>query len=76
MNVRNLIEENYLHFNAGELRDALRALEIHIEKGNKIFITLSGAISTDNSQQRPNTNQLSTFAVIYLAITDDEQPGK
>jgi deoxyhypusine synthase len=46
MNVRNLIEENYLHFNAGELRDALRALEIHIEKGNKIFITLSGAMST------------------------------
>jgi deoxyhypusine synthase len=46
MNVRNLIEENYLHFNAGELRDALHALEIHIEKGNKIFITLSGAMST------------------------------
>ncbi|MBW6457604.1 MAG: deoxyhypusine synthase family protein [FCB group bacterium] len=38
--------EHYKHFNAGTLVDAARAYEAQLEKGNKMMITLAGAMST------------------------------
>jgi deoxyhypusine synthase len=46
MSIRQFIKENYFHFNAGELKRAIEALEIQIKSKNKIFLTLSGAMST------------------------------
>lgn len=38
--------EHYKHFNAASLVDAARAYEAQLEQGNKMMITLAGAMST------------------------------
>ncbi len=46
MSIKKFIKENYLHFNAGELNRAVETLEKQLKFKNKIFLTLSGAMST------------------------------
>ncbi len=46
MNIKTIINDYFLHFNAGETKHALIELKNQINKGNKIFITLAGAMST------------------------------
>jgi len=40
------IEEHYKHFNAAALVDAAKSYEAQLEQGNKMMITLAGAMST------------------------------
>ncbi|MDP2721586.1 MAG: deoxyhypusine synthase family protein [Bacteroidales bacterium] len=44
--VSQFIVEHYKHFNAASLVDAAAAYELQLEKGNKMMITLAGAMST------------------------------
>jgi deoxyhypusine synthase len=44
--IKNFIEHHYRHFNAAALRDAARGYEQHLSQGNKMFVTLAGAMST------------------------------
>ncbi len=44
--VRQFIDQNYHHFNAGELADCARSLEGFIASGGKLIVTLAGAMST------------------------------
>tara|TARA_B100000900_G_scaffold95951_1_gene79008 strand:+ start:61 stop:1026 length:966 start_codon:yes stop_codon:yes gene_type:complete len=46
LSIRDFIDSNFLHFNAGELRKAANSLVQFVESGGKIFITLAGAMST------------------------------
>ncbi len=44
--VSKFIEHHYRHFNAASLVDAAKAYEEQLSKGNKMMITLAGAMST------------------------------
>jgi deoxyhypusine synthase len=44
--VTNFILKHYKHFNAAALIDAAKAYELQLEAGNKMMITLAGAMST------------------------------
>ena len=44
--VSQFIQRHFLHFNAATLLDAARAYKRHLESGNKMFLTLAGAMST------------------------------
>lgn len=44
--VSNFIEHHYRHFNAAALVDAAKGYEDQLAKGNKMMITLAGAMST------------------------------
>ncbi|MDH3317632.1 MAG: deoxyhypusine synthase family protein [Gammaproteobacteria bacterium] len=44
--ISTFIEHNYRHFNAATLRDAARAYVAHIDRGEKMMITLAGAMSS------------------------------
>lgn len=44
--VSNFILNNYKHFNAATLVDAAKAYEDQLKQGNKMMITLAGAMST------------------------------
>jgi deoxyhypusine synthase len=44
--VSQFIVEHYKHFNSAALIDAAQAYEVQLEKGNKMMITLAGAMST------------------------------
>lgn len=44
--ISKFMEENFLHFNSAALIDAAKAYEEQLEKGNKMMITLAGAMST------------------------------
>ncbi|MBU0529038.1 deoxyhypusine synthase family protein [bacterium] len=44
--ISNFILEHYKHFNAASLVDAAIAYEKQLEQGNKMMITLAGALST------------------------------
>ncbi|MCM2282082.1 MAG: deoxyhypusine synthase family protein [Bdellovibrionaceae bacterium] len=46
MNIRNFIDHHYRHFNAAALKDAAQGFEKHINGGNKMLVTLAGAMST------------------------------
>lgn len=46
MKVKDFIDKNYKHFNAGTLRDSAIAYNEHLSKGGKMLITLAGAMST------------------------------
>ncbi|MBI2645812.1 MAG: deoxyhypusine synthase family protein [Deltaproteobacteria bacterium] len=46
MNIKDFIKHNFRHFNASTVVDAAEAYVKHIEKGNKMMITLAGAMST------------------------------
>lgn len=46
MSITNFIEKNYHHFNASALKGAARAYKTHVEAGNKMMVTLAGAMST------------------------------
>ena len=46
LSIRNFVDSNFLHFNAGELKKAAKSLTQFIDQGGKIFITLAGAMST------------------------------
>ena len=45
MNVRELIDRHFLHFNAATLAEAARAYERHIDGGGRMMVTLAGAMS-------------------------------
>ncbi len=45
-NISNFIEKHYKHFNAAALVDAAKGYEKQLEDGNKMMITLAGAMST------------------------------
>jgi deoxyhypusine synthase len=44
--IREFMKHNYRHFNAAVCVDAAEAWEQHLKKGNKMFLTLAGAMST------------------------------
>lgn len=44
--ISKFIETNYLHFNSAALVDAAKGYEKQLEMGNKMMITLAGAMST------------------------------
>jgi deoxyhypusine synthase len=44
--IRNFIENHFLHFNAAALVDAAKAYEKHLAAGGKMMVTLAGAMST------------------------------
>lgn len=44
--ISNFILEHYKHFNSASLVDAAKAYEHQLEQGNKMMITLAGAMST------------------------------
>ena len=44
--VRDFIKHNFRHFNAASLVDAAEAYEKHLLAGNKMMVTLAGAMST------------------------------
>lgn len=46
MNIRAFIDHHYRHFNAAALKDAAQAFETHVDGGNKMLVTLAGAMST------------------------------
>ena len=46
MKIKDFINEHYKHFNAAALADAAEGYEKHIAKGDKMLISLSGAMST------------------------------
>jgi deoxyhypusine synthase len=46
VNIRDFIEEHYLHFNAGTLATCIRSLEEFLQNGGKLIVTLAGAMST------------------------------
>jgi deoxyhypusine synthase len=45
-NISQFILENFKHFNAATLVDAAKSYEEHLLQGNKMMITLAGAMST------------------------------
>lgn len=44
--IRDFVRTHYRHFNAAVLRDAAEGWVKHLEAGNKMFLTLAGAMST------------------------------
>jgi deoxyhypusine synthase len=46
MNITEFLKRNFRHFNAAALIDAAEGYKTHLEKGNKMLITLAGAMST------------------------------
>jgi deoxyhypusine synthase len=44
--ISSFIEKYYLHFNAATLKDAAKAYNQHLADGNKMMITLAGAMSS------------------------------
>lgn len=44
--IRDFLDTNFRHYNAGTLVDAAVAFDDHIRKGGKMFISLAGAMST------------------------------
>jgi deoxyhypusine synthase len=44
--ISKFIENYYLHFNAASLKDAARAYKKHLADGNKMMVTLAGAMSS------------------------------
>ncbi len=44
--ISNFILHHYKHFNAASLVDAAKAYDLHLKKGNKMLVTLAGAMST------------------------------
>ena len=45
-NISRFIEEHFRHFNAAALVDAAKAYREQLEKGNRMMVTLAGAMST------------------------------
>lgn len=46
MSITQFLKENFKHFNAAALIDAAEGYKSHIEKGNKMLVTMGGAMST------------------------------
>lgn len=46
LSVTQFIEHHYRHFNSATLKDAAKAYKKHVESGNKMMVTLAGAMST------------------------------
>ena len=46
MSVRDFIQRNYRHFNAGALSDCVESIRIFLDNGGRLMITLAGAMST------------------------------
>lgn len=46
MKITEFLKHNYRHFNAAALIDAAEGYKKHLESGNKMLITLAGAMST------------------------------
>lgn len=46
MNIREFMEEHYLHFNAGELSRCSSSLREFLDGGGRLIVTLAGAMST------------------------------
>lgn len=46
MNITEFIDKYYERFNSRELKEAAEAYKAHIEDGNKMFISIAGAMST------------------------------
>ena len=46
MHISNFLESHYLHFNAAALVDAAKGYKQQLERGNKMLVSLAGAMST------------------------------
>ncbi|MEI6945912.1 deoxyhypusine synthase family protein [Paraflavisolibacter sp. H34] len=46
MKIAHFLKQNFKHFNAASLIDAAEAYKQHVEGGNKMLLTLAGAMST------------------------------
>ncbi len=46
MTIRDFVDNNFFNFNSRELRDAARQWEAHKLAGNRMMVTLAGAMST------------------------------
>lgn len=44
--IKNFIKKNFRHFNASVVRDASESYVEHLQKGNKMFLAMAGAMST------------------------------
>src|SRR3989338_10853399 len=44
--ISRFLKQHYRHFNSAALLDAAEAFKKHIESGNKMFLTMAGAMST------------------------------
>ena len=45
-NITQFMEHHYRHFNAAAMMDAAKGYKKHLDGGNKMFVTLAGAMST------------------------------
>ena len=46
MSVRDFIQKNYRHFNAGTLSDCIESIRQFLDSNGRLMITLAGAMST------------------------------
>lgn len=46
MSIKKFIERHYHHFNARVLREAAESYVAHLQEGNKMMVTIAGAMST------------------------------
>ena len=46
MSVRDFIQRNYRHFNAGALSDCIESIRTFLDNDGRLMITLAGAMST------------------------------
>ena len=46
MNIRELMKKNFLHFNSATCLEAAEGWIAHLESGNKMLLTMAGAMST------------------------------
>lgn len=44
--IKEFLQNNFLHFNAAALVDAAKGYEEHLDKGGKMMVSLAGALST------------------------------
>src|SRR4029078_7918072 len=44
--ISQFMDHHYRHFNAAAMMDAAKAYKKHLDQGNKMFVTLAGAMST------------------------------
>ena len=67
MGIRDFIETNYSHFNAGELARCIDSLREFLDGGGRLMITLAGAMSTAEIGKEPSPrNQISESACNLL----------
>ena len=80
LSIRDLIDSNFHHFNAGELGKMSTSLQHHLESGGKLFITLAGAMSTAGIghllSQMIRKGHVAGISCTGANLEEDVGPGK